>query len=993
MAQQTITLSAVKWGYVNQDAPSTHYTVTDSGSYTIDGYFASSNSKKWLYFGLSSAPSAIRRQRILGYHFAVQAYAGGSGGAMQLRPTIYPSAADFNAAAITWNSQPGAQSGALLLANTSAETGWFDFSRDLAASALDPTTDMNTAQKIAQAKAFVLTVGYGGLSFPAKTKLKNGSAALMTISYDDAVVVNSKVSATSYPSGIFDPRLPAVFQWELVKAVSNYYCLDETFVQQSATLFWRLSGESSWNSIPVSGTTQEATIPADTFPTATGVEWYIQATDTDGTTTTTDVRTFSTVTTHIAPISYPSGSNVNTQPPITFTWVLNSSLGDYDQESASLFWRIANSERWTEVPADGGEKQVVIPANTFPTSATIEWYMEGTDTGGHTSESDVYSFTTPALKIMATVYPTGKNHDPQQPISFSWVYRNSVFSDYEQRSASLFWRRNTEPNFHEIVITGNQKSASIPANTFPTSATVQWYLVGTDAGGTQSSTAVATFQTLTTQITPQDSPTGGYWDPRNETVFSWYYANPTTGDYDQQSATFFWKKTGDEDWTQVAISGNQKSLTFAANFFPVATEISWYLEGTDAGGTTSNTEVFTFSTAASTAYAYCVAPSGRVLDGTQPITFEWTVSNDDGSDPSRTVVEWKYDTGSAFDWATIVDTTGFITEYTVPGEYFEPGAVEWRVSVYNRDNVQGPKNQTAFICMMAPAAPVGLTATAVPRTKIRWQSNSQEAYEVSIDGEVVAKAYGPSVFSYQQDEPLDDGEHIISVRVQGIYGMWSDYSTTSIFVENVPAHDITLAGRFETDARLSWEYSVDIAEAVPQIYRDGVRIASAAGLLDFTDRRAIGTHSYFVELWESDGNYSRSNTITGTIEVRETVIAAAAGGPWISLKLSEKSEASNDFNWHRSYALQYVGGANWPVIETGSQDSLSGSYDCAFTRPEEAAAFEALRGKTVIIKSRQQNIVTGVLTDVTKRALVFYTSFSFSIQQIHLEDFADGASN
>ena len=984
MALQTLTLSATKWAYIDQANPSTHYSVSDGQGYVISDRSAQS---KYLLFGLGSVSSSLKRKRITRFIFKVQAAGTDlSTEAWKIHPALSQLYSDFNANSVTWNTRPDIDAGTETAYNSSTDTGWNDFTVDIQASASDPRAAMTRAQQIVQYHGFALKEA-DGIPRQAKNKLKNGSAALVTITYDDALDVVSQVYADSAPSGIFDPRQDAVFHWYLGKQNSGYYCADENFVQTSAKFYWKLSTDANWNEISISGATSQVTIPAMTFATASTVQWYVQVTDADGTTSQTVQASFTTPITTVNPRSYPTGNNKNTQVPITFEWSLSSPFGDYDQSAATLYWRKEGDENYTPVAASpGSAKSITIPADTFPTSTTIEWYLAATDTGGHSSQSDVRSFSTPSLSISMVSYPTGSNHSPLRPISFDWVYRNSVFSDYNQSSAILYWRKVDDPDYTEIEIAGNTKHAEIPANTLPTNAQVQWYLKGTDSGGTVHQTTALTFKTLKTQVTVQDSPTSGYWDPRYAMTFSWFLSSPA-GDYPQASASIFWKESEDDEYTEIEIAGNTKEYTFAANFFPTASSIDWYIEATDTGGYTSQTETFTFSTEATTANALCVRPIGRVEDGTKPITFEWIVTNDDGSAPTRTVILWKYDTETALQWKTLLDTTSEIYSYTVPPETFEAGAIEWKVSAYNRDDVEGPANEASFICLNAPAEPTGLTATPVPRTTVRWQSGGQQAYEITIDGVIVKKEYGPGVYSYQQEEPLSDGEHLITVRVQGIYGLWSNPAETSIYVENDPAVDITLGGVFDLDAALSWEYDSTVTDPRPMVYRDGIRIAALHEKLDFTDRFVLGEHSYYIELWDSDGNYSRSNTVTGTMEAAWPQIASVEGGNWISLRLSENSNRSAGFQWSVSNSLQHVLGADYPIMEIGHEKSFIGSFDCAFRTPAEARAFEALNGRRVIMKTFGQQAMTGVLTAYDKKIGIFYVSYSFTLRRIHLEEF------
>lgn len=972
MAQRETSLSAVKWAYVRVGDPDTHFPISDASAYSV-------GDEARILVGIQSVDPAIRRNRILRVGITVQA--------LTTYHTNYPRVSvlngDFDANTVTYNTSPKWDgSGFNLYAAAGAYGEWLDYTRSEAVDTTPTSSILSAMQRIIQNKGYAI----GGTSgVQAKTKTTTGSAVMVSLSYDPDVILTSRPYPTKYPQGTVDPRIEQVFEWEPRKAQSGFYCADESFRQVSATFYWKLDTDDAWTEIQIEGETGRATIPANTLPTAATVSWYIEATDEDGTTASSPVYSFSTPTNQIYIAESPTGAEVDIRNQLVFRWRLLGGLGDYDQESATLYWRESEDDAWSSITT-GSEKIITVPALTFPTYSTISWYIEATDTGGHTAESSVSQFSTATVKITPVAYPNGENISTRVPHTFSWRYYNQKYTDYSQQSAVFYWQRVPAESWNEIPISGNVKTISIPANTFPTGAKVRWYVLGTDVGGTSTITPQLTFETVTTKITPQNCPTSGYWDPRLAITFSWYYSS-VLGEYTQQSAVLYWRESGEEVWNEIPVSGDIQTITVPENTFPVASEIEWYLAGTDTGGTTSTTEQYIFSTTASTAYAICVSPVGQVEDGTKPITLRWIVRNDDGSLPLRTVVEWKYDTESQLEWKTILDTVDTGTELTVPGGTFHAGAVEWRVSAYNRDLIQGPTNAASFVCLMAPDAPAGLSATPVPRTTIRWQASGQEAYEIVIDGETVAKEYGPGVYSYQKNEPLEDGEHVIAVRVQGLYGFWSNWSETTILVRNDAADTLTLSGVFVVDAQLVWSVNTEDLSATMNVYRDGIWIAAVGNSLTFTDRLALGEHSYYVELWKSDGNYVRSNTVTGTMATPETVIALMAGGEWMRINLRESFDRRGSFSWQKEFATRNVLGSPYPIIEVGTHIDLTGSFSCTFPDTAAARAFEALYGEHVIIKTPGGDMLNGVLLNVAKQPYKFYTSYSFSLQQASLEDF------
>ena len=794
---------------------------------------------------------------------------------------------------------------------------------------------------------------------------------------------SSGIIPTSYPSGnSVDNRSSITFQWSFPSG----------FTQQSAALLWKATTESNWHTVSASGSTMSVTLAGYTFPTGKIIEWYLRGTDTYGTTSTSTTQQFTTASAEVEMKIFPSGFGIYTGQAISFTWDITGTLGSYTQQSAVFYWKLSTESSYRSVSVSGNVKRVTIPADTFPTSSTIQWYVRVTDASGVATETTVRSFTTQSTGVVPITYPSGSGINFGEPIYFSWSIRTSS-GEYAQQSATLYWRSSTSDPWSSIPASGGTKNLYVPAYTFPSNKTITWYIEATDTGGATSTSTQMSFATASPVITPQDSPTSGYADPREAITFSWYFTDGINA-YDQRSAALRWRVEGASTWNTVTASGTQQSVTVAANTFPIQSVIEWMLTGVDRGGTTSQTDVFSFSTTASTAYAVCNYPVGRTEDGSKDITFRWSVRNSDGTLPSRVVVKWKKSSETATSWRTLLDTTEPAMSVTAEAGTFPSGGIDWQVVAYNRDSVAGPASLASFVCVTAPDPPSGLTATAVPRTTISWQATGQEAYEIQIDGETVKTGYGPSMMLYFLDEPLSDGVHVIRVRIQGDAGRWSNWAETSVNITNVPKGSISLSGRFRVDGNLEWTRTGSSVEPeVIAIYRDGKWIGKATGKTSFLDRLVLGKHVYRVEYWFLDGHYSRSNEITGTMESDLLRIADLEGGDWMCLNLSNSSDRKQIFAWSKKQALHTVTGSTWPVLETAPYETLVGKYECAFKNQACADKFEALRGKMVILKSKGGNILIGGLMSMDKTITEFYTVFAFTVTQSHWEDFIDDEAN
>ena len=475
-----------------------------------------------------------------------------------------------------------------------------------------------------------------------------------------------------------------------------------------------------------------------------------------------------------------------------------------------------------------------------------------------------------------------------------------------------------------------------------------------------------------------------YINPHIENTIRWNYNvdKGTAAVLEVTAETFYWKEHSAANYTAISLTPGAKEVTIPAETFPGASSIDYYVSVTCNSGVTTSSDVLTSSTADSLATATPLAPISSVEASDSPIRLQWTVENASGS--VQTKSELQYSTDEGVTWTALTLISGSATYYDVPANTFPTGPVNWRVRAYNIDDVAGSWGEASFVALAAPPAP-SVLSDAVPFATITWQSTGQQAYQIEVDGQDLGTFFGTGK-EYKFATPLSDGEHTVRVRVQNLYGMWSQYGSAMFTVENTPGADIALEGVFGVDADLGWFSGGSVTDFL--IFRDGALIGHTDGVT-FVDRYVLGTHSYFVINRLPSGNYSKSNTVTGLLGVERPMIAAFSGGDWIPMKYSERSIAEQRFNWNRTHSLRHIAGAKFPVLEMSPYEDFSGSYDVAFLDAAGAAAFEALLGQVVILKSREGKVVIGALTDASEVVNSFYLAYQFVLEQIHWEDFID----
>lgn len=478
--------------------------------------------------------------------------------------------------------------------------------------------------------------------------------------------------------------------------------------------------------------------------------------------------------------------------------------------------------------------------------------------------------------------------------------------------------------------------------------------------------------------------TAGFVNRHVENTFKWelgvmtgYY---TTGKPTQKSALFRWRTKSEEIWNEVEIK-NEQEYTAPAWTLP-SSEVEWQVIAEDSAARSVMSPIYTFSTIDTAAVATPIAPSNTVEDGEKPISFEWEHSTDTGTEQTAAELQWSSD-GST--WNNLVTVSGNSSTYSVPANTFPGGTVYWRVRTYNSDNIAGDwSSALSFISIAAPPVPV-VAADSKPFATIRWQTSGQLAYTVKVDGVEYGPYFGTNK-EFALRERLGNGNHRATVKVQGAYGLWSEEGSTEFQISNIPGAGIILKAEFSHVAQVSWQTQGDYTAY--QVYRNGKLIGKTAGT-SFVDNLAIGNCSYLVVGIMADGNYTESNIVNGQINLCCTMICDLERGEWQKLELSAKSYPERNYSLNQQSSSRHFCGAALPVLELSQHRNINGSYEVAFQSQEKAAAFVALLGKVVCIKSKPADMIIGGLLDLQKLQGEFYAAYSFSVSAIYWEDYRD----
>lgn len=389
----TVNLTCNKIGYVRADAKDTQYSVSWGNDYVL-GKKGKDKLYYRMYFGFPALADEYKYYTISSTYVYVCVKGDYSTGFYLYR------ALDFNANTITYNTKPSTSSSWI-------ENEYLEEPETTYRNIAMDGTNYDEPVKFLKNRAFCITASFPDSNTYApyiKTSLKDGT----TKPYVKVTLGSKNYSYPLYKAGpkggaYSNPRNAIKFQWEN----RAKYDVAETYAgnipQTSAVFYWKTSSEGSYHSVNVSGSTTAVTIPANTFPTASTIQWYVKTTDAGGTSKSTDVFSFSTTAaTMVATVVSPINSIEENNAPITLKWRLSSSDG-FPASRVALYWKEHSASEWTSLyDVSEAITSYTVPANTFPVGE-IDWYVRGwnvDDVQGTGSSATFVSFGAPDAPVV-----------------------------------------------------------------------------------------------------------------------------------------------------------------------------------------------------------------------------------------------------------------------------------------------------------------------------------------------------------------------------------------------------------------------------------------------------------------------------------------------------------------------------------------------------------------------------------------------------------------
>lgn len=435
---------------------------------------------------------------------------------------------------------------------------------------------------------------------------------------------------------------------------------------------------------------------------------------------------------------------------------------------------------------------------------------------------------------------------------------------------------------------------------------------------------------------------------------------------------FRYRKKGAEDYTEADLN-DDFGYIMPANTITDGAEYEYSWTATDRYNATWESKWIGFTTVDMSSTARPLYPVGSLIDSDEAAMFRWAHIISTGSEQTKADLQKSADGET---WTDLVTVTGAETSAMIAANTFTSGTWYWRVRTYNADGAAGEWSKAGqFIAIATPSTPIITIADTSPKPTIKWQTNEQTAYEISLDGE--SERYYGTDKTWTSTAYLPDGEHTVAVRVQNEYGRWSRVSSVVLNVVNVSGAEITLTA---DEGELWWKTDGDYDHYL--IYRD-LEAVGRTTVKNFTDALANGGVRYQIRgCYNDSNNYGLSNTAAVTVEHKYYEIYDMENGTVLTVRYCGLENQQITRTNSRGVTLTHVPGYAHPVAERSEfyDEAIDGA--AVFFDAGDVKAFESLAGRLVCVLTPQGSNYIGILNNVEITAQGVRTDASFKLTRV-----------
>ena len=484
-------------------------------------------------------------------------------------------------------------------------------------------------------------------------------------------------------------------------------------------------------------------------------------------------------------------------------------------------------------------------------------------------------------------------------------------------------------------------------------------------------------------------PASGFVDEKKQNIFSWEWETDSIGGKDSLNAlgsTLEWKSGADGEVQTIKIPDGVESYTFPENTFPETSSLLWRVTIDFDEGYQASSAWATLTTIDKKPTVENLSPKSIYIDGSIENKFEWDYVVDTGSAQYGATLEYSTDNGLM--WEPLGTVSGGNTYYFVPKNTLPAGSILWRVKATNSDGVDSEWSENASIVVRsAPTPPIISVSKMSPRPVIEWQSVGQQAFQIVAGEYDSGEVYGTAK-KYKIPHFLPDGKTEIKVRIQNTFGIWSDWATTTITIQNKPVGKSFLKAISKShNIKLIWESEIVEGTPIYYIYRDGNLIGKTSGT-SYLDELACGVHEYQIRGAVGD-NYSMSNTWAARIDIKTACIAEYGVWNWLDLPIRRGGMPTLSTQYGSNIVYQHFAGRELPVAEIGEDLDVAWSFSFSALDREVSEKMRRFFRRLVVYKDPRDGVCIGVLGGQQMVSDRYSWDLTYTIQAVDHQEVID----
>ena len=374
-------------------------------------------------------------------------------------------------------------------------------------------------------------------------------------------------------------------------------------------------------------------------------------------------------------------------------------------------------------------------------------------------------------------------------------------------------------------------------------------------------------------------------------------------------------------------------------------------------------DLFRYTTIDSKPFVKPISPINSNIDGNIENIFKWDYQINSSS--SQKAFDLQYSSNNGKSWENIYEhQESEKTETSVPAYTLPSGNILWRVRGYNTDDDPSDWSDSALIVVKSsPVKPIITYIRKTPKIFVQWQSVGQQAFQIIANDYNSGVVFGSKKEFYIPFYFKDKDIVNLKLRVKTALGEWSEWSETSITIENVVTGSINLSVE-NTGNELNLIWTDDTSFISFYVLRGSIPIAKTTDLKEYTDYTSVGTNEYQIMGITADGYYTLSNVVPISVLPQTAVIGILSNAvSWINLVYRRGNMPEIVTSSSEDIYYQHYSGRSLPVAYSSRFKSKVKTLNFTVSK-QDADTIESMTGQAVVYKDYAENKIIGIVNNV-----------------------------